>query len=116
MSWVVGLEVGRHGFDRRQLRRGRVEGVDGQQLIDRCGLGARLGEAVALGEGGLLEDADAIDQAVEVLADPRVRPRAALGDSSSMSSARSNSWRACSRWPSVNSLLAALEVTIGLGR
>ena len=77
MSCVGVLEVGLDGFRRGQLRRGGVEGPERQQLVDGRRLGPGFGEAVARGQRLLLEDADPIDQAVEVLADAGVGPGAA---------------------------------------
>ena len=66
------LEVGLDRFSRGKRRLGRVEGLDGQQGIDGGRLGLGFGEAVALGERALFQDADAIDEAVEVLPEPSI--------------------------------------------
>ena len=62
---------------------------------------------------GQFGGADPLDQPVEVLADPRLRPGAVDVDSSRTSSALLNSLRAESRWPSSKFRLAGLEVPIG---
>ena len=107
MSCDGRFEVGLHGLGRGQLRRGRLEGLDGEQRVDRRRLGLGLGEAVARGQRRLLEDADAINQAIEMLAEPRDCRGRRSGDSSRVSSARSNSALARSRWPSASSFWPA---------
>ena len=72
MSCVRRLEVGLHGFGRGGLGRRGFEGLDREQRVDGRRLGLGFGEAVAGGQRRLLEHADAVDQAVEVLAQPRV--------------------------------------------
>ncbi len=72
-----GFEVRLHRLGRGGLRRAGFEGLDLEQRIDRRRLGLDLGKAVAGGQRRLLEHRDAIDQAVEVLAQPRVSAGAA---------------------------------------
>ena len=75
MSWVAGARSARTasavvsaaGAARRVERRG-----DRQQLVDRRRLGRALAEAVAFGQRERLLGADAIDEAIEVVAEPRV--------------------------------------------
>ena len=72
MSWVVGLEILGHGLHRGQLRRGGVEGLDGEQLVDGRRLGPSLGEAVPGRQRLLFEDGNAVHQPIEMLAHPEV--------------------------------------------
>ena len=73
MSCVVDSQVGLDRLGGRRLRRRRLEGFDRQQRVDRRRFRLGFRETVAGGERRLFEDADAIDQPIEVLAEPRVR-------------------------------------------
>ena len=66
------LQVGLHRLGRGRLRRARFECLDGQQRIDRGRFRLGLREPVARRERRLFEDADAIDEPIEVLAQPGI--------------------------------------------
>ena len=77
MSWFDRLEIrldrlGQLGRGGRRAERGGYR----QQLVDRRRLVLLLGEPVALGQRPHFIGADAIDQAIEMLADARLGPRA----------------------------------------
>ena len=69
---MVELEVGLHRLGRGRLRRARFERFNCQQRIDRGRFRLGFREPVARREGRLFEDADAIDEPIEVLAQPGI--------------------------------------------
>jgi len=72
-------EVGLHGRrNRRRRDSARLGGVaQREQFVDGCGFGRFLREAVASRERGDFERADAIDEPIELRAQPRLHARAA---------------------------------------
>ena len=93
MSWAVTRGPSATGVRVSAVGAGRFEGRRSQQVVDRRRLGSSFPRIRRPGERRELDGADALDQAVEVLADARLGPRA-VGRFSRTSSARSNSVRA----------------------
>ena len=76
MSWVVSSRSAWTFSAVAAVGERVVERGDRQQFVDRRRFGRALGEAVAGGQRAQLERGDAIDEPIEMLANPRVGPRA----------------------------------------